>query len=160
MERRARGASDARGDGGLCSPPMRRASRRSSCRDATSAERRLWQGLRRKQVSDFRFRRKVLSPLRRARATSGMLSNNSVELADRATMSVRRNGVASSQTAQRRGSKRTRRGPLAVDEGDSVVPLVNALMNRFERAFLRVAVIVRSGEVVDVRVGVDPNDLV
>ncbi len=29
-------------------------------RDATSAERRLWQGLRRKQVSDFRFRRQVV----------------------------------------------------------------------------------------------------
>ena len=33
---------------------------RSLRRNATNAERRLWQGLRRKQVADFRFRRQVI----------------------------------------------------------------------------------------------------
>ena len=33
---------------------------RTLCRNATRAERRLWQGLRREQVAGFRFRRQVI----------------------------------------------------------------------------------------------------
>jgi very-short-patch-repair endonuclease len=41
-------------------PNQLRAVARSLRRNATSAERRLWQGLRREQVADFRFRRQVV----------------------------------------------------------------------------------------------------
>ena len=45
---------------GGCAMPTRLASlARSLRRNATSAERRLWQGLRRKEVGGFRFRRQV-----------------------------------------------------------------------------------------------------
>jgi very-short-patch-repair endonuclease len=41
-------------------PNQLREVARSLRRNATSAERRLWQGLRRQQVADFRFRRQVI----------------------------------------------------------------------------------------------------
>ena len=41
-------------------PERLRANARSLRRDATNAERRLWDGLRRKQIDGFRFRRQVI----------------------------------------------------------------------------------------------------
>jgi very-short-patch-repair endonuclease len=41
-------------------PRKLRTDARSLRRDATSAERRLWEGLRRKQIGGFRFRRQVI----------------------------------------------------------------------------------------------------
>jgi very-short-patch-repair endonuclease len=48
------------GAGGRAIPNQLTAVARSLRRNATSAERRLWQGLRREHVADFRFRRQVI----------------------------------------------------------------------------------------------------
>jgi very-short-patch-repair endonuclease len=46
--------------GGRAMPKRLRPIARSLRRDATNAERRLWEGLRRKQIDGFRFRRQVI----------------------------------------------------------------------------------------------------
>ena len=46
--------------GGRAIPKSLTPVARSLRRNATNAERRLWQGLRRKQIADFRFRRQVI----------------------------------------------------------------------------------------------------
>ncbi len=48
------------GVGGRAMPNQLAANARSLRRNATSAERRLWQGLRRQQIGGFRFRRQVM----------------------------------------------------------------------------------------------------
>jgi very-short-patch-repair endonuclease len=48
------------GVGGRAMPKQLTTVARSLRRNATSAERRLWQGLRREQVAGFRFRRQVI----------------------------------------------------------------------------------------------------